>query len=226
MPIVDMSLDELRVYQGTNPRPDDFDEYWDRALIEMKATDRQVELVESSFSSPVARFYDLYFTGVGGARVHASFAKPKNIKGKCPAILNFHGYRSSCLRWMDLLPYAASGFAVASLDCRGQAGKSEDIGGNTGNTMIGHIIRGLNDDPDKLLYRSIFLDTAELAGIIMDMDDVNENRVGACGASQGGGLTIACSALEPRIKRAVFWYPFLSDYKRVWEMDLTLNAYA
>lgn len=59
----------------------------------------------------------------------------------------------------------------------------------------------------------------------MDMPEVDENRVGAFGGSQGGALTIACAALEPRIKRAVPWYPFLCDYKRVWEMDLDVDAY-
>jgi cephalosporin-C deacetylase len=61
---------------------------------------------------------------------------------------------------------------------------------------------------------------------VMDMPEVDENRVGCTGASQGGGLTLACAALEPRIKKAAPWYPFLSDYLRVWEMDLANNAYA
>jgi cephalosporin-C deacetylase len=32
--------------------------------------------------------------------------------------------------------------------------------------------------------------------------------------------------LEPRIRRCVSIYPFLSDYKRVWNMDLVKDAYA
>ncbi len=45
------------------------------------------------------------------------------------------------------------------------------------------------------------------------------------GGSQGGGLTLACAALEPRIARAAPVYPFLCDYQRVWEMDLARDAY-
>src|SRR5512135_419556 len=59
----------------------------------------------------------------------------------------------------------------------------------------------------------------------MEMPDVDAGRVGAMGASQGGALTVACAALEPRIKRAVPIYPFLSDYRRVWEMDEAKDAY-
>ena len=96
-----------------------------------------------------------------------------------------------------------------------------------GNTLHGQIIRGL-DDPDakKLLMRDIFLDTAQLAGIVMGFAEVDAGRIGAFGGSQGGGLTLACAALEPRIRRAAPCYPFLCDYRRVWEMDLATHAYA
>ncbi len=49
--------------------------------------------------------------------------------------------------------------------------------------------------------------------------------VGALGGSQGGALTLACAALEPRIKRAAPRFPFLCDFKRVWDMDLGEMAY-
>ncbi len=107
----------------------------------------------------------------------------------------------------------------------GQAGQSEDRGGVKGNTLRGHIIRGLDDAPEKLLYRQIFLDTVQLARVVMEMPDVDENRVGAMGASQGGALTLACAALEPKIKYIAPVFPFLCDYQRTWEIDLAEHAY-
>jgi cephalosporin-C deacetylase len=225
MPLVDKPLEELRECRGINPRPEDFDSFWDRALEEMHATDPQMELVRSEFRVPFAACFDLYFTGVRGARVHAKYVRPKDAQDPHPAILQFHGYTGSSGDWTDKLPYAAMGFSVFALDCRGQGGKSEDPGGVRGNTFNGHIVRGLDDAPENMLFRHIFLDTAELASIAMSMDEVDENRVGATGWSQGGGLTLACAALEPRIKRLAPVYPFLCDYQRVWEMDLAQNAY-
>ncbi|MBN1667740.1 MAG: acetylxylan esterase, partial [Anaerolineales bacterium] len=49
--------------------------------------------------------------------------------------------------------------------------------------------------------------------------------VGATGGSQGGGLTLACAALEPRLQRIAPYFPFLCDYQRVWEIDLARDAY-
>lgn len=225
MPIVDMSLEELKVYQGRTPCPADFDTYWDSALAEMHALDSNVELIPSEFQAPFAECFDLYFTGAHGARVHAKYLRPKQ-KTNCPAVLQFHGYSSFCGDWQSKLPYVGAGFCVAALDCRGQGGTSEDVGGVKGTTFHGQFIRGLDDpDPHKLLFRDIFLDTAQLARIVMGFDEVDVSRVGAMGGSQGGALTVACAALEPAVKRLAPMYPFLSDYKRVWEMDLALNAY-
>jgi cephalosporin-C deacetylase len=221
-----MPLEELYCYTGRNPRPSDFDQYWDTALAEMRATDPRIELVPAEVKLPFAELYDLYFTGVGGARVHAKYLRPKAGGAPHPAIVYFHGYTCSSGDWFDHLGWVGQGFSVAALDCRGQGGMSEDVGGTTGNTFCGHIIRGLYDAPEKLLYRSIFLDCAQLAGIVMQMPEVDPKRVGATGQSQGGGLTLACAALEPRIKQAAPLFPFLSDYLRVWEMDLAKGAYA
>ena len=230
MPLTfDLPIEELQAYQGKNPRPRDFDEFWEKGLAEMRALDRQVELIPAEFQASNAQCFHLYFTGVGGARVHAKLLQPRNATQPHPALLLFHGYTGDSGDWYDKLGYVAEGFAVAALDCRGQAGLSNDTSTVEGNTLHGHIIRGLDDalhgSPDKLLFRQVFLDTAELARIVMDMPVVDANRVGAMGASQGGALTVACAALEPRIKRAVPVYPFLSDYQRVWEMDQAKDAY-
>ncbi len=225
MPLVDMPLEQLYTYQGRNPRPADFDAYWATAIAEMQAIDPQIELRPHGLKTKSAECFDLFYTGVGGARVHAKYLRPKGDSGPHPAVLMFHGYSGSCGDWQDKLSYVSQGYSVAALDCRGQGGYSEDVGGVKGNTLRGHIIRGLDDAPEKLLFRSLFLDTAQLAKIVMGFPEVDADRVGATGGSQGGGLTLACAALEPRIKKAAPVFPFLCDYQRVWEMDLAVAAY-
>lgn len=73
--------------------------------------------------------------------------------------------------------------------------------------------------------RDIFLDAAELANISMHMDFIDEKKIYALGGSQGGALTLACASLEPRVSKISVAFPFLCDYKRVWEMDLAKDAY-
>ncbi len=227
MPLTfDMPREQLESYAGTNPCPSDFTEFWERGLSEMRGLDPAIELVPARFQTPFAECLHLYYQGVGGARVHAQLLRPRNSTGPHPAVLMFHGYAGNVGDWFSKLPYVSLGYTVAAMDCRGQGGLSEDRGGVPGTTLRGHIVRGLDGPAEQLLFRQIFLDTAQLARIVMDMPSVDPARVGATGRSQGGGLTLACAALEPRVRLAAPVFPFLCDYQRVWELDLARDAYA
>ncbi len=239
MPLIDLPLPLLQTYAGRNPRPADFDAYWAEALRELDATDPKPELRPTSVVTPAnIEAFDLWFTGVGGARIYAKYLRPKTAGGatannttpgpakNLPAVLQFHGYSGNSGEWLDKFGWPAEGFCYAAMDCRGQGGRSEDSGAVKGTTLRGHIVRGLDDpDPRKLAFRQIFLDTVQLARVVMSFAEVDADRVGCFGISQGGALSLACAALEPRIRRTAPVYPFLCDYQRVWEMDLAKDAY-
>jgi cephalosporin-C deacetylase len=229
MPLVDKPLPELHEYRGRNPRPEDFDAYWTAALRELDATDPRAELRPNPvLNTSQVECFDLWFTGVGGARIYAKYLRPKGAPAATPrpAVLQFHGYSGHSGDWLDKFGWPAEGFCYAAMDCRGQGGRSEDNAQVKGTTLRGHIVRGLDDpDPRKLTFRQIFLDAAQLARVVMSFPEVDAGRVGCFGASQGGALTLACAALEPRIRRAAPVYPFLCDYQRVWELDFAKDAY-
>ncbi len=225
MPVLDKPLHELRSYTGINPKPSDFDDYWTRALAELDGIDPELELIPAdALGAKGVETFDLFFRSIGGARIYAKLLRPSKPSEAGPGLLQFHGYTGNSGDWSDKLPFVAQGMTVAAMDCRGQAGRSEDIGGVRGNTHHGHIIRGLDESPDKLLFRQIFLDTVQLARVVESFEGVNDLR--CMGGSQGGALSIACASLEPRITRCVSMFPFLSDYKRIWEMDLFKDAYS
>ncbi len=227
MPLIDKPLEQLRTYRGINPRPEDFDAYWATSLDEMRGVAADVELRQFvSLSTQTAECFDLTFTGIGGARIYAKYLRPKRIVKPGPAVVQFHGYSANSGEWVDKLAYVNEGFSVLAMDCRGQGGKSQDVGGVKGTTLRGQIIRGLDDpNPRNLLFRSIFLDAAKLIDVTMSLPGIDPDRIGVMGGSQGGGLALACAALEPRVKRTVSVFPFLCDYQRVWEMDLAKDAF-
>ena len=213
-----MDLATLKDYKGITPVPEDFDAYWDRVLKDLAAVKPEADFTLADFQLPNAECYDLYFTGVNGARIYAKHVRPKNVTGKVPAVFLYHGYTASSPEWCDLMQYPAAGFAVFAMDCRGQGGKSEDVGGVKGNTYQGHIIRGaFEDDPDKLLYRAIILDAVELIQIGAAQSYVDNGKLYTQGGSQGGGLALAGAALVPEVAKVSAMFPFLSDYKAQYE---------
>jgi cephalosporin-C deacetylase len=142
-----------------------------------------------------------------------------------PVVLQFHGYHSDAGDFSDKIALAAEGMCVLALDARGQGGPSEDTTRSKGGVMKGLIIRGWEEGPEQLYFRAVFLDTAHMARIALAMAGVDAERVAVQGASQGGALALVCAALEPRVSKALVQYPYLSDYRQAFRLNVLTNAY-
>lgn len=215
---MDMPLSQARQYLGSSPKAADYDMFWQEALAELDAVEALEEWTDADMQFCSVRCQWLRFQSVGGAQIFAKVLRPKTA-GKHPVVLMFHGYTADSGDWLSLLPYAAEGFVVVAMDCRGQAGLSPDNGCYEGYTVRGHITRGLAGDAKGMLFRQIFLDTVQLARIITRQSDVDGARIAAMGNSQGGALSIACSALSGLICRTVVLHPWLSDFRRCMELS-------
>lgn len=78
-----------------------------------------------------------------------------------------------------------------------------------------------------LIGGSVVIETIRiLCRIVRELGGIDQSKVFVNGASQGGGLGLACAALNPGlVNRAAILYPFLSDYRLVWELGADLIAY-
>lgn len=220
-------VSQYQDYQGSGHRPADFDAFWQRGLAEMHAVSPAVKQTPVPIKSNVAAAYDLWFNGVGNARIHAQLITPKNFDPATPhrGLLMFHGYHCDAGDFTDKFGWAAEGFVVLALDARGQGGPSEDTTRTKGGTLTGLIIRGVEDGPAHLYFRSVFLDCAEAAGLLAAMPGVDPDRIYATGSSQGGGLTLATLGLVPSIHRAYVNYPYLCDYREAYALGAQHNGY-
>lgn len=98
MPAVDMPLEKLLNYQGITPKPDDYEDYWNKALEEMRSVDPKLEFIKADYQFPNSECFDMYFTGVRNARIHVKYLRPVTSK-PTPAILLFHGYAGAAGDW-------------------------------------------------------------------------------------------------------------------------------
>jgi len=69
------------------------DDFLGKSLLEMKVVKPNVELLPVSFKSSFADCYDMYFTGVLGARIYAKFLRPKKTSANAPLCWRFMGIR-------------------------------------------------------------------------------------------------------------------------------------
>ena len=96
MPLIDMPLDELKTYGGQQPLPRrTIDAVLETALAEMRAVEPRVELVPHRVSAPYAECFDLFFTGVRGARIHAKYVRPAGSREGTPPSCSFTATRGT-----------------------------------------------------------------------------------------------------------------------------------
>ena len=158
VPISASRLRELESCRGANPIPEDFDEFWAKRMVEADAVDLDYEIVPSKIPTfDTCTYYDLWFTGMGGARVYAKYVVPKT-EGKHPLVLQFHGYPGCTRSWAEQSSFPGMGCAILSMDNPGQGGRSEDVGGFKGTTVSGHLIAGLDGGPENLYYVRLYQD--------------------------------------------------------------------
>lgn len=229
MPFSAERLAELEACRGINPIPADFDEFWAARIAEADAVPLDYEILPSD-QIPELRsctYYDLYFTGMEGARVYAKYAVPKVPGGgPVPLVLQFHGYPGCTRSWAEQSSWPGIGCAILSMDNPGQGGRSEDVGGFKGTTVSGHLITGVDGGPKNLYYVRLYQDQHILCRIVRELEGIDLSRVYVNGSSQGGGMGIACCALNPDlVNRASILYPFLSDFREVWELGADEIAY-
>lgn len=219
-----LSLEQMRAYLGREAVPDDFDHFWQEQLNAVP-TIPEYTLTWKPFNIANCDCYELWFKGHHEGEVFAKIVKPNNVP--CvPVLFYFHGYQGASPDWSQMLNYVAVGFAVVCLDVRGQSGRSIDYSRHRGNTVKGHIIRGVQEGREQLLFKDVFLDLYQLINIVDAFDWSDSSRLMTYGASQGGALAIVAAALNEKISKVVSIYPFLSDYKRILELGDMQEAYS
>ncbi len=220
----ELAIQEWGTYQGSGVKPTDFDVYWEESKAEVEAlgTDYCLQLID--FPSQIGEAYELTFRGVDDAKIVCQFVKPKRLE-KFPLIFQFHGYHCNSGDLVDKLPFVGEGFGIVAMDVRVQGGQSQDTLQTSGGTLKGHLIRGIEGGKENLFYRKVYQDIYQLIKIVQSMSDVEHENLYVSGVSQGGALALVCASLCPNIKKAFVQYPFLSDFREAYNLDVTQSAY-
>lgn len=180
----------------------DFKEFWDNNLLELKKVAPQYKLTLIPEASKLD--YDMYLVQMksfGNELIQGYYAKPKK-EGVHPVIVEYMGYGSK--------PYYPNqtwdGFAYFVLSIRGQA-LNEDT-----NRFGKWITYGLNNK-NEYYYRGAFLDAVRAIDFVCSRSEIDSSKIAVRGASQGGALSFVAASLDKRVKVAAPAIPFLSDYQ-------------
>ncbi|WP_026459590.1 acetylxylan esterase [Schaalia vaccimaxillae] len=218
MPRFDMSPEELRGYAPHIAAPEDFDSFWEQTLADNPFDPSGVRVEKAATPLRTLDVYDVTFPGYGGHPIRAWLTIPAGSSGPLPTIVQFNGYGGGRGLPVDHLDWASAGYAHLFMDTRGQGGTWGNGGstgdpGASGSADQGFMTRGI-EDPRDHYYRRLYVDAHHCVEAAASLDVVDEARIGVQGISQGGALTIAAAALNPRVAAAMPDVPFMCHIDR------------
>jgi cephalosporin-C deacetylase len=212
VPIFDWPIDVLRAYKPPLTREPDFAGFWAETLGSARRIPLEPELEPADYPADGIEISRASFAGWDGARVTCWYLRPSGT-GPFPGLVFYHGYSGSRGAIYDYLGWASQGYAVLTVDCRGQNGDTNDTtvypsGHSTGWMTLGITRR------DTYYYRGVFVDCVRALDFMESRPEVDRSRIGVTGISQGGGLTLAVAGLDRRPKVAMPDVPYLCNYPR------------
>ena len=77
------------------------------------------------------------------------------------------------------------------------------------------------NDRDNYSLRGLYIDAIRAVDFLLSRDEIDSDRIGITGGSQGGGLTIIVAALRPEVRVAVAAAPFPCGFIKSIELAKT-----
>ncbi len=203
----------------TQTEPSDFDAFWAETLAETRRHPLDVTIEPRPTRLSVIDVFDVTFRGFGGTPIRAWLRVPHGAAAPLPGLVQFFGYGNGRGHALRDLRWAAAGYAHLVVDARGQGhGDTDDDHPDGGPSAGGFLTRGIRS-PHEYYYRRVYADAVRAVEALRSLDLVDPARVGAVGASQGGGIALAIAGLVPDLAVAIVQAPFLCELDRAAELS-------
>ncbi|MDE2842080.1 MAG: acetylxylan esterase [Chloroflexota bacterium] len=193
-------------------RPADIDAFWEDVMAQTARIPLQLDVTHDPLrSSPQVDVYQVHYTSLDHVRIAGWYARPANHAGQLPGLLVVPGYSME-----PLIPknWAARGYAAFSVAPRGKLRSNGQFNPGYPGLLTHGIV-----DRNTYTYRGFYMDSCRGVDFLLSRDEVDADRLGVTGHSQGGGLSVVVAALRPEIKVATSGAPFLCGFMDA--IDLT-----
>ena len=217
MPYNDLTQPALAAYQSSVQTPQDFASFWEATIAEARAFGGAATYEKVALPLKLVTVFDVSFPGFGGHPIKGWLVLPTGLPGPLPLVVQYVGYGGGRGFPHEALFWAASGYAYFRMDTRGQGsswskGDTPDPVGST-PAHPGFMTRGIHA-PQEYYYRRVFTDGVRAIDALAEHPAVDASRIAVVGGSQGGGISLAVTGIDPRVKALMADVPFLCDFPR------------
>ncbi len=187
--------------------PEDFDEFWRETAAEATAVPLSFRRsLSNDFDCPGFKVETFEFLATGGKTLNGWLAYPDGAR-RLPAFVWLPPYGLE-----SRLPDAygtREGFVSLSFNFFGNGAFHQEkyVAGN------GYFAEGAGS-PYTWVFRRMFQDALIATKVLQAQIEVDEDRIGSMGMSQGGGMSIWLGAWSPIVKAVCADMPFLSGMNK------------
>lgn len=184
-------------------KPADFDTFWaaieaEAAAIPLNATLTPLPLR----STNQVEVFEVHYDSLDNVRIAGWYCLPRQRTEPLPAMVVYPGYISE-----PTLPkaHAAKGYAAFGAAPRGKLRSNRHY--NPGYPgLLAHNIT----DRHTYAYKGFYVDAWRVIDFLQSRPEVDANRIGIRGGSQGGALTLLVAAMRPTVAAAAAGAPYLA----------------
>lgn len=188
-------------YEKVKPsaeEPDDFDAFWKSKLAELAAVPMNVKL--EKIDNAEVDLWKISMDNIRGTKIYGHIARPKNGKGKFPAIANFEGAGVRAADPLKVIRDARNGWLsmnviAHSIDAYREPEYYQKL---SEGELKSYNAMG-RDDREKCYFLRMLLGTVRCVNYLSQRPDWNGEVLRVSGGSQGGWQSIAAAALNPKV---------------------------
>ncbi|MEK9972960.1 MAG: acetylxylan esterase, partial [Deltaproteobacteria bacterium] len=195
-------------------KPDDFDQFWQEIMEEVDSIPLNASIeLDSLRSSEEVEVFEVKYDSLDGLRIAGWYCLPRERDMPLPARVFYPGYISE-----PTLPksHAAQGYATFGATPRGKLRSN----GTFNPGYPGLLTHNINDR-DNYGYKGFYIDAVRVIDFLLEQPEVDSERIGIQGSSQGGALTLVVSALRQQVRAASAGAPYLAGVVDAFKLTRT-----
>ncbi len=198
---------------GTVKYPADFDEFWSAAVAQAQQVplEPMMTYLPERSTATVDYYHVRFNNNRKGIYVYGILCVPKDREGRhLAAVMNPPGAGVNTIT--GDASYAERGVVSLQIGIHGiPLTMDSEIYRNLNNNGLGAYSSTGIDDRDKYYYKHVYTGCVRAIDFLCSLPYVDAGRIGVCGGSQGGALTIVTAALDKRVKYITANYPALCE---------------
>jgi cephalosporin-C deacetylase len=186
-------------------KPADFDDFWRGLLEQVSRVPLEPEVVQDPLrSSDDVDVYQVFYNSLDGVRIAGWYSVPRGRRRPMPGILHVPGY---IMEPPILKDWSRKGYAAFSVAPRGKLRSNAQFNPGYPGLLTYGIV-----DRNVYTYRGFYVDACRAIDFLTHRPEVDPDRIGVTGHSQGGGLAITTTALCPQVRAASSGAPYLCGF--------------